>query len=269
MHKCNQQACKGALYTCEEMQYATQTKIKIYTRCPYHRAILQKHENKHREKRNKLKREVYNPKIAEQARRRLSQELKQAMAEREDVDVPEFTRNQLGVIVLRKVQLFKEVLATATFVYPYTTSERRAERNEEAFTVFQSRATRTPPLQRKLRDGVLGDLSHADIQSLGPWTIIDVFGNSAGDKNDGFNHWAVAEVEALLHIKLWKHPSRAWKKVGGDHAKGRERTDGLVDVSRRCTRLLISNTPVDVDRFHWNVDRLKPCRQEWSTRVQG
>jgi hypothetical protein len=191
------------------------------------------------------------------------------MAEREDVDVPEFTAKQLGDIVLNKVKQLAEVLATATFVYPYTTSERRARGNEEAFTVFESRATRTPPLQRMLRAGVLRDLSRTEIQSLGPWRIFDVFGNSAGGKDDGYNHWAVAEVEALLHIKLWKHPSRSWKKVGGDHAKGRERKDGLSDVSRRCTRLLISNTPVDINHFQWNVDRRKPCVQKWSERMQG
>ena len=42
MHKCCQSSCKCALYTCEEMQYATNTKIKISSKCPYHRGIVLK-----------------------------------------------------------------------------------------------------------------------------------------------------------------------------------------------------------------------------------
>ena len=43
-HKCCKSSCKrvGALYTCEEMQYATKTEIKIYSNCHYHRAVQRK-----------------------------------------------------------------------------------------------------------------------------------------------------------------------------------------------------------------------------------
>ena len=87
------------------------------------------------------------------------------------------------------------------------------------------------------------------------------------DTNDanmeGFRHTAVARVEGLVHIHLWDHIARAWKKVGGDHARGRPPKDGKFDSGRRVVRIVLSTEPLPTN-FVWNVDRTKECAQKWS-----
>jgi len=190
------------------------------------------------------------------------------MAKREGVDEPEFTSKQLGETVVKGLEPHIEALSQATFIYVYTTSKSKALNDEEAYTVFSSgkggASNSSPPLQRRVGDGKQ-DLRSADIKLL-KFNIIDFFG---WDDNEGYNHLAVAEVEALLHIRLWKLKGRAWRKVGGDHAAGRKRIDGLVDVSPRVVRILYTSSPLDPLKYVWNVDRHRACRQRWEVRVSN
>jgi hypothetical protein len=161
-------------------------------------------------------------------------------------------------------------LSSATFVYVFTAS--RTRRDEESETVFKSRATRVPPLQSRTSSSPsspLRDLSSAEIKDL-KLRVFDVFGfdqqatDATNDANlDGYRHTAVAKVEGLLHIHLWEHPARAWKKVGGDHAKGRPPLDGVVDSGRRVVRIVLSMERLPPN-FVWNVDHTAECAQKWS-----
>ena len=186
-------------------------------------------------------------------------------------NVPNPTENELKRIVLDtlKASLLAAALETATFVYVFTASRDR--RDKEAMTVFKSGKSRTPPLQsRSSPSSPLRDLSSSEIKDLKP-QIFDIFGfdQNASDaineaNMEGFCHTAVARVEALVHIHLWKHPARAWQKVGGDHAKGRTPLDGVVDKSRRVVRIILSTEPLPPN-FVWNVNHKKECAQEWSS----
>ena len=187
------------------------------------------------------------------------------MVERKDVVVPEFNLKQLSEIVLANIKELEsqDVLKKASFIYPFTTSNIRRSKEEENFMVLTSRGNGKPPLQRRTANpDVHINLTSSDIRALQP-SVFDVFGHKG---KDGWNHWAVSEVEALIHIKLWSHAGRGWRKVGGDHAQGRKRKDGLVDVSRRHVLLLVLTGPIS-DEFVWNVDHNMKCTQQWQKRI--
>ena len=186
-------------------------------------------------------------------------------------DVPDHDDDKLKSIVLAslKAPLLASALAKATFVYAFT--ESRDRRDVEAETVFKRRKSRTPPLQSlSSPSSPLRDLSTSEINDL-KLRIYDIFGfdqNASKATNDanmeGFRHTAVARVEALVHIRLWKHPARAWQKVGGDHASGRPPLDGVVDLGRRVVRIILSTVPLP-SNFVWTVDHTKECAQKWSS----
>ena len=91
-------------------------------------------------------------------------------------NVPNPTENELKRIVLDtlKASLLAAALETATFVYVFTASRDR--RDKEAMTVFKSGKSRTPPLQsRSSPSSPLRDLSSSEIKDLKP-QIFDIFG---------------------------------------------------------------------------------------------
>jgi hypothetical protein len=186
-------------------------------------------------------------------------------------NVPNPTENELKRIVLDtlKASLLAAALEMATFVYVFTASRDR--RDVEAETVFKSRKSRTPPLQCRSSSSPsspLGGRSPPDgpdltRRGLGVFGFDQHASDAINEANmEGFCHTAVARVEALVHIHLWKHQARAWQKVGGDHAKGRTPLDGVVNTSRRVVRIVLSTEPLPPN-FVWTVDHTRECAQEW------
>ena len=114
------------------------------------------------------------------------------------------------------------------------------------------------------------NLTKTEIEGLQPY-VVDLFGIDEVTKAalpESLNHWAVAEFEAMCHVRLWDHEGRMWRKVGGDHSNGRPRKDGLKNVTERCVRLLVCNSKIDEALFIDHLDHTKPCTQQWNTRTQ-
>ena len=69
----------------------------------------------------------------------------------------------------------------------------------------------------------------------------------------------MAEVERLAHLKLWKHPNRAWRKCGGDPVRA-------IGADKRLPRvacILLSTVKLPAN-FVWvsTMKRDKECTQK-------
>ncbi|GMI35092.1 hypothetical protein TrCOL_g6170 [Triparma columacea] len=268
--------CGGRKHPCKEMKWTKKSgKVQAYKSCKTKRAqsavtnpVINARWNPIN---NPIYRPIYQPLRDAAKRAEATARKKEEEAIRLSNDVPNHTENELKSIVRNslKASLLAAALKKATFVYVFTASRDR--RDKEAMTVFKSGKSRTPPLQsRSSPSSPLRDLLPAEIDDL-KLRIYDIFGfdqhasEAINEANmEGFRHTAVARVEALVHIHLWKHPARAWQKVGGDHAKGRSSLDGVVDTSRRVVRIILSTERLPPN-FVWTVDHTKECAQKWSS----
>ena len=186
--------------------------------------------------------------------------------------VPKFTQDQL----LERIQPItsqplKDELEKATYVNVFTAGEYRE--GVEAAASFSKRGGGMPALMKLVKEEEDEEvrpspaeeeektkgfkrvpLNAEDRRSL-DLRIIPLFGGA--NKGPGFEigeglaFHSVAEVERLAHVKLWKHPNRAWRKCGGDPMKS-------IAVDKRLPRvasILLSTVPFPA-HFVWASDEV-------------